>query len=181
MRLFPALPFVVLSVLLCTASCKKYEDDAGKSDPRLSRKYCNDPEAVNYNLDFPGTADNSICYYPAEAFRGSYSFTDTVYNGAGQIVRLDSVVLRLSAASRSKLIIMGFCAAGNDSLRFTANRQLRATADTKVLKGQFLCRTKDTVSGVLTRMLGDSSRMRIFLTVISDTGTTTHTGTAFKR
>ena len=43
-------------ILLVAASCSKYTDDPGETDPRLSRKYCNDPEAVNYNRDFPGTA-----------------------------------------------------------------------------------------------------------------------------
>ncbi len=182
MRLPSTLKICLLLASVCaSASCKKYQDEPGNTDPRLSRKYCNDPEAVNYNFDFPGTADNSICFYPSDAFSGDYVFTDTVYSSANQIVRLDSLHLQLGALSHTKLTLKGFCSGGNDLLRFTANRQLRATADTVVLNGQLLCRPKDTISGVLTRRLGDSLGLRIFLTVVSDTGVTTHSGTAYKR
>ncbi len=172
-------------MLFCAAgmltACSKYKDEPGGSDPRLSRKYCNDPEAVNYNFDFPGTADNSVCYYPADAFSGVYSFKDSVYSTPGTLVRQDSILLRFFALSRVRIAISGFCPGGSDSLHFTANRTLRASGDTTIVTGQRLCRDRDTLSGYITKSLGDSSRLRFFLTVVSDTGTTTHQGTAYRQ
>src|SRR5438132_180001 len=80
-----AILCVGISLLL--AACKKYVDEPGKSDPRLSRKYCNDPEAVNFNRDFPGTADNSVCFFPSDAFKGTYTFTDSIYIGKDTLKR----------------------------------------------------------------------------------------------
>ena len=169
------------AILLIVASCTKYTDDPGDSDPRLSRKYCNDPEAVNFNRDFPGTADNSVCFFPADVFKGQYAFTDSIYNGSNKLLAERPLVLNFSAENRTKISMLGFCGGGGTPITFTANRQLRAFADTIVLNGQLLCRPKDTVSGYLTQSPGDSIRLRFFLTVVSDTGTALHQGTAYRQ
>src|SRR5947208_3141374 len=93
-------PIVLMALgvlFLISASCKKYTDQPGKSDPRLARKYCNDPSAVNYNRDFPGTEDNSICYYPTDVFKGQYTFTDSIYSGASVLVSQMPLILTASA------------------------------------------------------------------------------------
>ena len=168
--------------MLLSASCKKYTDEPGQSDTRLSRKYCNDPEAVNFNRDFPGTEDNSVCIFPADAFEGRYVFTDSLFNGAGKrITELSPVTLSFIAQSRVKLSVTGFCNDGTKAITLTANRVLRATADTTVLNGQLLCREKDTVSGYITQATTDSTRIQFFLTVASDTGTVFHRGTAYRQ
>lgn len=172
--------YLMLPALALLASCEKYKDEPGPSDPRLSRKYCNDPEAVNYNLDFPGTADNSVCYYPTDAFKGSFSFVDSIYLGTNKLGRLDTVNLVFTPNTRTKMTVTGFCDGGN-TLSFTVNRALRATGDTTVLEGQQMCRTKDTVSGYITRSLADSTRLKFNLTVVSDTGVTFHQGTAYRQ
>lgn len=174
------LPLLCSVSLFLLASCQKYQDEPGQGDPRLSRKYCNDPDAVNYNLDFPGTADNSVCYYPADAFKGTYKFVDSIYSGSNKTPQELPLTLQFVAKNQTQFDITGFCPNGN-ALHFTANRALRASGDTTILNGQTLCRTKDTVSGYLTRSLGDSSRVLFFLTVVSDTGTTTHQGTAYRQ
>lgn len=181
-RFFALKKIFLMSALpvLTLVSCQKYVDVPGQSDPRLSRKYCNDPEAVNYDLDFPGTADNSVCYYPADAFQGSYLFIDSVYNGLNALTRQWSLNLHFTGLTRTKLDISGFCP-GGDLLHFTANRALLATGDTTILNGQMLCQIKDTISGTITRSLGDSSRLQFSLTVVSDTGVTTHRGTAYRQ
>jgi hypothetical protein len=178
-------PLFILALSLAIASaavisCKKYHDEPGQTVSQLSRKYCNDPEAVNYNLNFPGTADNSVCYYPADAFSGNYRFTDSIYNATNSLALQLPLTLQMVARNHNQFDITGFCP-GGAALHFTANRSLHATGDTTVLSGQILCRSKDTVSGYLTRSLGDSTRVMFYLTVVSDTGTTIHQGTAYRQ
>ncbi len=170
---------LVLGLALLAPSCKKYQDTPGQYDPRLSRPYCNDPTAVNYNFDFPGTADNSVCIYPSDLFVGDYSFEDSVFSD-GQFVEAVPLLLRVSAKDQNKFLVTGFCA-NSGSISFTANRALFAYADTLVGSGQILCRLQDTVSGTITRTLADSVRLHIFLNVVSDTGVTTHQGTAYRQ
>lgn len=172
-------------LLLCAASvvlleaCQKYEDQPGVYDPRLTRSYCNDPAAVNYDYDFPGTPDNSVCIYPADLFAGSYAFQDSVYVD-GKLVKELPLLLHVIGNGQAKFDISGFCPGGS-ALHFTANRALFAYADTAVGNGQILCRVQDTVSGSITRTLADTARLRIFLNVVSDTGITTHQGTAYRQ
>jgi hypothetical protein len=90
------------------------------------------------------------------------------------------LTLRFTADSKTKMSISGFCP-GGQILRFTTNRALRASGDTTAVNGQLLCRQKDTISGYITRTLADSSRLQFFLTVVSDTGVTTHQGTAYRQ
>jgi hypothetical protein len=168
----------ILSVLLI-GGCQKYEDVPGQYDPRLDRKYCNDPEAVNFNFDFPGTADNSVCYYPADVFAGTYSFIDSVYTSANKMAFSKQLTLAVQAQGHGKFDLSGFCS-GN-TLHFTVNRTLKASADSTVPNGHTLCRVQDTVSGYLIRKLGDSTRLHVLLTVVSDTGATIHQGTAYKQ
>lgn len=167
--------------LLGAASCEKYKDEPGGTDPRLNRKYCNDPEAVNFNRDFPGTPDNSVCFYPADAYEGQYIFVDSIYSGAKVLQAQRTLTLTFTAEDKNKVIATGFCAGGGNGISFTANRQLRASADTTIVKGQALCRPKDTVSGYILQSLSDSTRLRFFLTVVSDTGVTLHEGTAYRQ
>ena len=178
----PAGPLAVLLLLLiAAASCKKYTDEPGQGDPRLTRKYCNDPEAVNFNRDFPGTPDNSVCYYPADAFKGTYTFIDSIYSGT-KLQAERTLQLQLTAGSKVKFTVLGLCGNGSGAMTFTANRQLRAVADTTITgKGQLFCRSRDTVSGTLTQSLTDSTRLQFSLNVVSDTGTTLHRGTAYRQ
>lgn len=180
MHFFKGFSASCLIALLVFTSCEKYKDEPGQYDPRLARKYCNDPEAVNYNLDFPGTADNSVCYFPAEAFRGDYTFIDSVYSSPAKLSQQIPLTLHFTALSRTKMDISGFCP-GSSVLHFTANRALRATGDSSILNGQPLCRPTDTISGTITRTLGDSTMLKISLNVVSDTGITTHRGTAYRQ
>lgn len=171
----------LLLLPLILGACKKYTDTPGQYDPRLERPYCNDPEAVNFNRGFPGRADNSVCYYPADAFEGSYRFEDSIYDGTQKLLSVQSINFNITGKDRIRFDLNGFCPAGSPSIAFTANRALRAEADTNALKGQLLCRSLDTVSGFLTMPLFDSSSIRFSLIVISDTGTVYHQGTAYRQ
>lgn len=168
-----------IMLILLVASCKKYMDEPGKNDPRLSRKYCNDPEAVNFNRDFPGTEDNSVCYYPSDAFKGSYRFTDSIYIGSDTILR--PLTISITAQSKTKFSLTGLCDGSPTPVTFTATRVLRASVDTTIVEGQALCRPKDTVSGYIIQPLSDSTQIHFYLTVVSDTGTARHEGTAYRQ
>jgi len=171
--------FLVLA-LLATASCEKYVDKPGDDDPRLARKYCNDPEAVNFNRGFPGTADNSVCYYPADAYKGRYLWIDSMYSN-NSLLGQRSLTLDFSVIDKEQMAVQGLCEASGTTVTFTANRQLRAVADTTIIKGQPFCRPKDTVSGYIQQSLSDSTRLRFYLSVVSDTGTVLHQGTAYRQ
>lgn len=173
------LPLILLPLLL--GACKKYTDTPGDFDPRLERRYCNDPEAVNFNRDFPGTADNSVCVYPSDAFEGAYRYDDSVYDGAQKLVKVQRIDFNITGTDRIHFQLNGFCPGSSQSIAFTSSRSLRAQADTTALKGQILCRPTDTVSGFITMPLFDSTRIRFSLTVISDTGTVFHQGTAYRQ
>lgn len=164
-------------------SCKPTDYSATAPDTLGTRFYCNDPEAVNYNWGFPGRPDNSLCFYPSDAFAGRYQYTDSIYldDGSFDSARsLRTYPLTLRVIDRQKFSLSGFCS-GGDSLRLTATRFFRATIDTTTANGQLFCRSQDSVLGTFSRTLEDTSRLRIELRVVSDTGTTIHRGTAYRQ
>jgi hypothetical protein len=180
---------IFFSFLLLLASCKKWEDKAAPGDNRLgSKKYCNDPGAVNYNWDFPGIPDNTVCFYPTDVFNGRYLILDSIFYTAGYAyARTDSIILNLVPQSRSKLqvtALKGWCP--DKILNFTADRFFKATADSTllpdsvVMTGQLFCRDKDTISGFISRKQADSNHIRINFTVLTDTGISFHVGTGTK-
>ena len=164
---------------LVAVSCKKYKDNPAQPDPRLTRPYCNDPQAVNYNWDFPGVPDNSKCFYPSDVFTGNYLYTDSVYNGTSNLLNVQSYNLTISKTSNTKLQLGGLCPSG--SLSFTANRFARADGDTSVPGGQPLCRPQDVISGNITCPDRASGFLLFDLTVAGDTGTFFHRGSAVKQ
>jgi hypothetical protein len=179
--------FVILAMAVMLYSCKKWKDEQPTPDSRLTRPYCNDPEAVNYNWDFPGKPDNTTCFFPTEVFSGAYSFTDSLYSGDLEYDTFYTYNISLVARSKSKFVVTGFCQGGGKELTFTADRYYRAAADSLMmadstfLSGQIGCRAADTLSGLITKDPRENNRLRINFTVLSDTGTTFHIGTAIKQ
>ncbi len=85
----PSKYIVVLFIisLFSVGSCRKYSDPAPIEDERLDTNfYCNDPDAVNYNWDFPGTPDQGECIFPADAFEGSYTILDSSFSTTDSFV-----------------------------------------------------------------------------------------------
>lgn len=140
--------------------------------------YCNDPEAINYNYNFPGNPDNSVCIYPTDPFVGTYELMDTVYTAdyASYYVKRDTVVI--NAINYTKMSMAGLCD-GGQSLQMTAGRYYRGSIDTTIGIGQPLCAAKDTVNGIVSiDSLGDLSLM---FTMYSDTaGVKFHIGKGTK-
>ncbi len=169
-------------IILLFAACKKYSDTPGlHTDPRFERKYCNVPDAVNYNWNFPGTPDSSdaVCYYPSDIFKGNLLYTDSIYDGNSKFVREEVKTLHAVASTHTQLIINGFCP--SSAITFLANRTMHADADSNTLYGQLLCRNLDTLSGYIYKDSGDSLRILFALRVGSDTGVYFHRGSAVKQ
>lgn len=178
------LKFVLFALVAMAtfSACKKYSDQPGShTDPRFERRYCNVPEAVNYNWNFPGTPDvtDAVCLYPTDIFKGSFVYTDSIYSVANEFIRQEVKNIAITPTSRTKMLITGFCSSG--SLSFTANRNLRADGDSSILNGQPLCRPVDTLSGYVFRAVNDSLHIQFAWQVNSDTGVFFHRGTAVKQ
>lgn len=179
------LPVFLLLAFL--GACDKWEDPAPGDHPELNKPYCNDPEAVNYNWGFPGKPDNSVCIYPSDVFKGTYSFRDSVYRPDGSFDSLGSLItytLQIHALTRQKIAITGWCSSPADSIRLTADRFFRATVDTLggLAQGQTMCRIQDTLTtGSLTRAISNDTFVTVDFTVVSDTGVRFHRGTAVKQ
>ncbi len=182
-----ALIFLIAFGALIFMACQKApQDTADPEDPRLQQPYCNDPEAVNYNWDFPGRPDNSVCYYPTDVFAGRYQFEDTLYYSSEYIpMGTRTYTLELEAQGRSNMLLKGFC---DDGKAFTmkAGRFFRATldslslADSLMLGGQFFCSTQDTLSGYILYRSEEPEGIRIQFRQGTDTNAIFHTGTAWR-
>jgi len=174
-------------------SCIKYKDTKATPDPRLTNPYCNDPTAVNYNWGFPGTPDNSVCFYPTDVFNGTWEYHDSVFvQPSGLFIYADSFVMTITKLSKTEMAVSGFCSNGG-VLKLTAGLLFIATVDTTVGdsllnatvnadEGQYFCTSADTVNGYFKKDIISDSIMSIVLTVNSDTGViSTHIGTAYKK
>lgn len=170
-------------LLLCAAACKREETHYNTDAPQLqTRHFCNDPEAVNYNWDFPGKPDSTTCVYPADLFRGKFLFRDSVYDGDGYLdsaASQNEYTIVVSGVGKNALRMAGFC---SNPLTLTAPRSgFRATLDTNAITGQIFCRPQDTVNGFLLRNYADSTQLQVQFTVYANTSVRTHRGTAYRQ
>lgn len=163
---------IVLFILLFAAACKPYQDPEPIDDPRLSRLYCNDPSAVNYNWDFPGIPDNSVCFYPSDVFEGNYLWHDTVLDLNLLPVSFDSTLVSIAKIDTTRLELTGKC---GYTLNLTANRYLNIVLDSLIGNGQEFCRLGDTIVGKgLKNSVSDSTTFTMNYTIFSDTGNSVH-------
>lgn len=191
MRKIQRLLFVALSLILFF-SCKKWEDQKAQPNPLITaRKYCNDPLAVNYNWGFPGTPDNTTCYYPTDIFKGDYVYQDSVFDvnmNFDSVRSQTSYVLHVIPTDKYHFRVVGFCS-NNDSLKFTGERStFKASADTTIkindstyAYGQFCCSSLDTLTGYFSKNMSDSIHLKVNFMIVSDTGINYHIGTAIKQ
>ena len=168
---------VLILFLSFGASCEKYVDTPLERNDSLNhRPYCNDPRAVNYNWNFPGYSDSSVCIYPSEVFEGVYNFNDKIFAADGETL-IDSAVLSFEFLKQDfeKLELVNFCTP-NQTIRLTATRFSTASIDTLEPYGQIFCRPQDSVTGIFTVLNKDS--VRLDLRVVSDSGINFHRGIA---
>lgn len=147
---------VLLLTVVGFVACEKYKDTAGP-DLGLTRKYCNDPMAVNYNDSFPGVPDNNVCTYANELFAGTWILNDSIFTDDMTFVSAASYPISFQGFSvdedstKSKLLLSGLCQ--GDPLKIGANKYGVAVTDTLIEYtdgGQFFCSPNDTVSGIFT-------------------------------
>lgn len=172
-----------LSAWLCVAllaGCQKWED---KTPPPidLTKRYCNVPAAINYNHNFPGIEDNSVCIFPSGPYVGEYAFVDSVfYPDVDTAVLFPLINFNVSSRNDTQVYVNNFCS-GGQQLAFSTNRYYRAVSDSVIAPGkQLMCRSLDTLSGTMEYRPADSS-IYLEFTVVSDTGITTHKGRAYKK
>ncbi len=187
MKYLGFLFILFMALVLFFGACQKWTDPPPKTDPRLDSPYCNDPAAVNYNWGFPGRPDDSVCYYPADMYKGTYVFKDSIYlsnNVFSYTYNNADTFLYMYSLSKNKMGVVGFCPNG-DTLYFTVDRGLHATVDTGLNLGigQMFCSIADTASGTIALDITDSSNRRYIVNIIvaSDTGTNFHRGFAIKQ
>jgi hypothetical protein len=169
----------LLSILFLV-SCKKYKDPAPFTDDRIKNKYCNDPSAINYNWDFPGIPDNTVCIYPADIFKGNYFYRDSILNLEGGVLKTDSFPITITQLDSTHLTIAGFC--GSNSHSAKATRFFSFVLDSLVGYGQVFCNNKDTISGGGSKFsLSDTSTIQFDYILQTDTGVVIHQGTATKQ
>ncbi|MCB0700396.1 MAG: hypothetical protein H6551_01205 [Chitinophagales bacterium] len=177
--------FLYITLLISLISCKKSNENASLDNGLFDRPYCNDPEAVNYNRDFPGIPDSTVCYYPIDVFVGSYMMKDSIFNAEYELDTVLEYTITLKSSNKTNLSVTGFCT-GGESLRFTADKYNKAVADSTYLAdstklpGQLTCSKQDTLTGLLLRNLPDSSLIKIDWLILSDTGLNYHIGTGTK-
>lgn len=173
---------LLVSCCVLLYACQKWEDKPAVNDPRINRPYCNDPQAVNYNWDFPGVPNDSVCFYPVTAFQGEFFFLDSVFLGDNTFAYANGYTLHIYALSHTKIALVGFCPRG-DSIKLTTGKSYIATVDSSLnMAGQVFCRMQDTVQGTVIKSPLDSANiLRVNLSILTDTGTTFHIGTAIKQ
>src|SRR6218665_3868599 len=88
-------------IFLCISSCKKWVDEKGP-DLGLTNKYCNIPDAVNYNWGFPGIADSLVCYYPADVFKGDFILHDSIFGTNDSFISAHSKQLHIEANGKER-------------------------------------------------------------------------------
>lgn len=119
-KIFFALPF--LSIM----ACQKATDQETPAI-ELTRKYCNDPYAVNYNDSFPGIPDNTKCRYPFDVFLGTWEMQDSVFRSDNSYLSAntrDITFTEVSDTLRNKMNVNGWCS--GSPLKLSANKYGKA-------------------------------------------------------
>lgn len=184
--------YILITALLGIAglaACDKYKDPP-PTDLGLTRKYCNDPIAANYNDSFPGIPDNSVCIYPNELFKGTWLFRDSVYLPDMTFFQAQDYTLTFLPGNpaldtlKNKVTVSGFCSNGN-TLALTTTRFGLAMTDTLVTYtqgGQLFCTPTDTVSGMFRLIFeATGNRIQIQMNEQAPGGSYIHTGYATKQ
>lgn len=186
LKLRIGIPAAVVTALVFFA-CSKYEDPPPAPLPEeLTRHYCNDSRAINYNRGFPGIADNTVCIFPTDPFNGSWIFYDTLYLPSGDTAATlvkNLVFTPTEDTARTHLAVTGWCSS-NQALYVTANKFFRAETDT--LPGgfpQYLCNAADTLYGSFSKAdtTEEMHYIKVDLTVNTASGVIYHRGTAARQ
>jgi hypothetical protein len=172
--------FLLLLMPFFTQNCAKYKDPAPIKIDTFTSHYCNNNKAVNYNWGFPGIADNSICVFPSDIFKGTYTFYDSLQDANGIFLPTNNYDLNITKITDSTLFIEGLCANGLQ-LKAHATKNFRFTLDSTVAQGQLFCANIDTINGfAILQNYGDTSFVFSY-NLYTPTGQQLHKGTVVKK
>lgn len=156
---------------LLTHCRKPLEQTRPEAD--LTRKYCNDPRAINYNDSFPGIPDNSRCTYPDEQFIGVWWMTDSVFRMDSTFHALIEQEISFEARSdtnRNKIALQDWC---TGSIQLKADRYGRAVVINTLSypdSAQVACGT-DSLMGFVKYRWNTIDTLEIFMTQKPEVGT----------
>ncbi len=115
--------------VLSLDSCRKYSDPAPIEDNRLdSNKYCNNPDAVNYNWGFPGQPSEDICIFPSDVFAGAYTLIDSAFTSSDTFIQ-ESIYTntQMIPLAHNYVSLTNYC---SDSLTILLSTYLEVFSDT---------------------------------------------------
>lgn len=174
---------IACAAVAVLAQCRKPEEQT-RPDAELTRKYCNDPRAINYNDSFPGIPDNAQCRYPDEQFDGVWSLTDSVFRADSTFFDLEEKEIRFQAISdtgRNKIALIDWC---GTPIQMKANRYGRAEVVNTLSypdSAQVACGT-DSLMGFVKFRWNTVDTLDIFMSQKPETGTKYyHKATAIRK
>lgn len=151
----------IIFTVLVWVSCIKPETQTSPNVD-LTRRYCNNPYASNYNDSFPGIPDSTRCRYPADDFSGSWGMNDSIFKTDSTFVEARNVDLNfipIDTEARNELNLNGWCSTGSihvkankygravvvNKLEYPDSAQVVCGGDTLMGYFQFKLNTKDTM------------------------------------
>lgn len=151
-------------------SCLKESDPPGASvDPNLKDFYCNDPRAINYNWNFPGIPNDSICIYPIDLYEGQWILNDSIFFTDKELDTFLVNTVQFEKTEDSLLIhlsLKGLC--NNDNPIFiTTDKFGNAEIDSMDIhnSGQLFCMPEDTITGTFRFQFDNKDTLEINMEV----------------
>lgn len=179
------LSWSAILMALLGVGCSTYTDpEKPDIEDELQNKYCNIPTAVNYNWNFPGKEDNSICFYSWDLYEGSWQFIYDVYAANNNIDKLfsDTIILSFSKnvadTTKASMQVSGWCASG--SMNILIDRFYIAKTDTMPNGFNYQIVCLDTLSGTLEKNILDTATLSLKMAVNSPNGQFNYIGVGTK-
>jgi len=145
-------------------SCQPVEDPVAPDiSDQLTRHYCNDPYAVNFNDSFPGIPDNTRCYYPQDLVAGTWLMMDSIFRPDGEYLEYVEKEINLqpfASEERNIIHLLNWCSGSakvimiinkygkievEQQLEFPAEGQIVCGSDTLMGNGQRVIKDTDTL------------------------------------
>jgi hypothetical protein len=151
----------VVVVLLGIWSCNKDDGDVPDVSDKLTNRYCNIPQAVNYNHGFPGIEDNSLCIFGTDYYRGNWIVVDTIKLGDSTLIDIDTLFFNISLmpndTSYSKMYLRGWC--GNENIIMNIDKYYFGRSDTFANQDgwQRICNSDSILISVSKNIMDTSS------------------------
>lgn len=172
--------FIIFSI-----ACKKPSDQSVPDiSDQLTRPYCNDPIAANYNVGFPGIPDNSVCVYPYDKFLGTWDLKDSIFREDNTLyLVMDRIITFIPVSTdtnKNQMQILDWCASPIDIYCNKYGKAYIVNTLPYPDSAQVICST-DTIMGTFQLINNEDSAMKIQLVNRNNLGHFTHKSIATKR